>query len=161
MPDAPFPDWVEPLAATLTQDRFAGPEWIFERKIDGIRLLAFKNGADVRLLSRNRLPQRLPSIADAVAALPPRDLILDGEATWNGLAYHVFEKYRIHNPGPRSYEVDYLISPALGGAPPACRQLARRRGGRTVARPDGGGLCRALGGGGLSVPDGQSLKIRG
>jgi hypothetical protein len=32
------------------------------------------------------------------------------------LAYRVFEKYRIHSPGPRSYEVDYLISPALGGA---------------------------------------------
>jgi hypothetical protein len=32
------------------------------------------------------------------------------------LAYRVFEKYRIHNPSPRSYEVDYLISPALGGA---------------------------------------------
>ena len=91
MPDALFPDWVQPMAATLTQERFDGPEWIFERKIDGIRLLAFKNGADVRLLSRNRLPQRLPAIADAVAALPPRDLILDGEATWNGLAYHVFD----------------------------------------------------------------------
>jgi bifunctional non-homologous end joining protein LigD len=91
MSDAPFPDWVQPMAATLTQERFDGPEWIFERKIDGIRLLAFKNGADVRLLSRNRLPQRLPSIADAVAALPPHDLILDGEATWNGLAYHVFD----------------------------------------------------------------------
>ena len=32
------------------------------------------------------------------------------------LAYRVFGKYRIHNPSPRSYEVDYLISPALGGA---------------------------------------------
>ena len=32
------------------------------------------------------------------------------------LAYRVFEKYRIYNPTPRSYEVDYLISPALGGA---------------------------------------------
>ena len=89
--DVSFPDWVEPMAATLTQERFAGPEWIFERKIDGIRLLAFKNGADVRLLSRNRLPQQLPSIAAAVAALPPHDLILDGEVTWNGLAYHVFD----------------------------------------------------------------------
>ena len=55
------PDWVEPMAATLTQERFTGPEWIFERKLDGIRLLAFKNGADVRLLSRNRLPQHLPA----------------------------------------------------------------------------------------------------
>lgn len=32
------------------------------------------------------------------------------------LAYRVFEKYRIRNPRPRSYEVDYLITPALGGA---------------------------------------------
>ena len=48
------------MAATLTQERFTGPEWIFERKLDGIRLLAFKNGADVRLLSRNRLPQTPP-----------------------------------------------------------------------------------------------------
>ena len=73
------PDWVEPMAATLTQERFSGPEWIFERKLDGIRLLAFKHGRDVRLLSRNRLPQQLPHIADAIRALPPRELILDGE----------------------------------------------------------------------------------
>jgi hypothetical protein len=32
------------------------------------------------------------------------------------LAYRVFEKYKIRNPGHRSYEVDYLITPALGGA---------------------------------------------
>ena len=43
---SPFPDWLVPMAATLTQDRFTGPEWIFERKFDGIRMIAFKNGAD-------------------------------------------------------------------------------------------------------------------
>jgi ATP-dependent DNA ligase len=92
MPEPPFPDWVEPMAATLTQERFTGPEWIFERKLDGIRLLAFKNGPDVRLLSRNRLPQNLPRIAAAIANLPLRDLILDGEATWSADAgYHVFD----------------------------------------------------------------------
>ena len=47
------------MAATLTQERFTGPEWIFERKFDGIRLLAFKNGEDVGLFSRNRLPQNI------------------------------------------------------------------------------------------------------
>src|SRR6185436_12844449 len=52
-----FPEWVVPMAATLTQERFTGPEWVFERKLDGIRLLAFKNGVDVKLYSRNRLPQ--------------------------------------------------------------------------------------------------------
>jgi bifunctional non-homologous end joining protein LigD len=86
------PEWVVPMAATLTQDRFTGPDWIFERKLDGIRLLAFKDRAGVRLLSRNRLPQNLPAVADAVAALPPRELVLDGEMTWNaGPRYHVFD----------------------------------------------------------------------
>jgi bifunctional non-homologous end joining protein LigD len=88
-----FPDWVEPMAATLTEERFAGPDWMFERKLDGIRLLAFKNGPEVRLLSRNRLAQHLPAIERAVARLPPRQLILDGEATWpqQTVAYHVFD----------------------------------------------------------------------
>lgn len=88
---APFPEWVEPMAATLTQERFAGPEWTFERKVDGIRLLAFRNGGDVRLLSRNRLPQDCPAVARQVAALPVRQVILDGELTWSGTAYHVFD----------------------------------------------------------------------
>jgi ATP-dependent DNA ligase len=81
------------MAATLTQERFRGAEWIFERKYDGIRLLAFKRGADVRLLSRNRLPQALPAVSSAIAALPIRDAILDGEVTWGRAnpGYHVFD----------------------------------------------------------------------
>jgi ATP-dependent DNA ligase len=87
-----FPEWITPMAATLTQERFTGPEWIFERKFDGIRLLAFKRDGEVHLLSRNRLPQHNPPIAQAIAALPPRELILDGEATWSrGTSYHVFD----------------------------------------------------------------------
>lgn len=82
------------MAATLTEERFTGPEWIFEQKYDGIRLLAYKEGADVRLLSRNRRPRHHPEIADAIAALPVRDIILDGEVTWPGEGrdvYHVFD----------------------------------------------------------------------
>ncbi len=91
------PDWLEPMAATLTQERFAGPEWLFERKLDGIRLLAFKRGGVVRLFSRNRLPldSSYPRVAAALAALPADDFILDGEATagWEQLEadYHVFD----------------------------------------------------------------------
>ena len=65
-----FPEWVVPMAATLTQERFTGPEWIFERKLDGIRMLALKNGKDVKLYSRNRLPQHYPSVAEAIADSP-------------------------------------------------------------------------------------------
>jgi ATP-dependent DNA ligase len=85
------PDWFEPMAATLTQERFTGPEWTFERKLDGIRLLCFKRGDDVRLFSRTRNPQDLPAIARAVAALPVEDAVLDGEMTWDGREYHVFD----------------------------------------------------------------------
>jgi ATP-dependent DNA ligase len=87
-----FPDWLEPMAATLTEERFTGPEWIFERKFDGIRLMAYKQGRDVRLFSRNRLPQSVPNVAEAIAELPVSDAILDGEITWDrSTAYHVFD----------------------------------------------------------------------
>ncbi|HXI88643.1 MAG TPA: RNA ligase family protein [Blastocatellia bacterium] len=96
--DNSFPEWVEPMAATLTQERFTRPEWIFERKLDGIRLLAFKDGPNIRLLSRNRLPQNgsYPSVVEAIAKLPVHDVILDGEATgvWGKrgkVVYHVFD----------------------------------------------------------------------
>ncbi len=90
---AEFPEWIEPMAATLTQERFAGPEWTFERKFDGIRLVAFKHGRDVRLYSRTRQPRDLPAVAAAIAELPAHDAILDGELTWaaGGVAYHVFD----------------------------------------------------------------------
>jgi bifunctional non-homologous end joining protein LigD len=86
-----FPDWLVPMAATLTYERFTGPEWLFERKIDGIRLLAFKQGKRVKLYSRNRLLQDIPAVAEAVARLPVRDAILDGEVMWDQSAYHVFD----------------------------------------------------------------------
>jgi len=92
MADPAFPDWIVPMAATLTQERFTGPDWLFERKFDGIRLLAFKRDGEVRLFSRNRLPQQVPAIARAVAALPPANLILDGEMSWHGpTRYDVFD----------------------------------------------------------------------
>lgn len=86
-----FPDWLVPMAATLTRARFNDPAWSFERKHDGIRLLAFRRGDDVRLYSRNRLPQELPAIAAAIARLPVREAILDGEVSWDGRTYHVFD----------------------------------------------------------------------
>jgi bifunctional non-homologous end joining protein LigD len=86
------------MAATLTAERFTGPEWTFERKLDGIRMLAFKRGRQVQLLSRNRLvlTAAYPSVARAIAGLPVANAILDGEATgaWGrqGAAdFHVFD----------------------------------------------------------------------
>jgi DNA ligase D-like protein (predicted ligase) len=95
---SPFPQWIEPMAATLTQERFTGPDWTFEQKLDGIRLLAFRNGSNVTLLSRNRLPQNraYPTVVEAIAKLPVHEVILDGEATgvWGRAGkttYHIFD----------------------------------------------------------------------
>jgi bifunctional non-homologous end joining protein LigD len=88
-----FPQWVVPMAATLTGERFSGPEWIFERKYDGIRLLAFRKGNRVRLLSRNQLPQTYPALAGAIGGLAVDQIILDGEVDWGdgNVNYHVFD----------------------------------------------------------------------
>lgn len=88
------PDWLQPMAATLTQERFTGPAWLYERKYDGIRLLAFRDDSEVRLLTRNRLPRNLPHVADAIRALPVYDVVLDGESAWDeesDVAYHIFD----------------------------------------------------------------------
>lgn len=81
------------MAATLTQERFSGPEWIFERKFDGIRLLVYKKGNDVQTFSRNHLPWPIPPVQEAIERLPHHELILDGEVTWLGgkVTYHVFD----------------------------------------------------------------------
>ena len=80
------------MAATLTQERFVGDDWTFEQKHDGIRLMAYKRGSDVRMFSRTRNPQNLPAIRDAIARLPVQEIILDGELTWDrATGYHVFD----------------------------------------------------------------------
>ena len=93
-----LPEWLEPMAATLTKDRFANDDWVFERKLDGIRLLAFKDGVGVRLLTRNRLSHNhhYPDVVNAIAALPVTNAILDGEAmgVWrehDEVGLHVFD----------------------------------------------------------------------
>jgi bifunctional non-homologous end joining protein LigD len=79
--DEPVPDWRTPMLATLTDRRFSDPHWIFERKFDGERCLAFRNGEKVRLLSRNRQPLNgtYPELVDALAAQPISRFVIDGE----------------------------------------------------------------------------------
>jgi DNA ligase D-like protein (predicted ligase) len=70
------------MKAVLTADRPSGPEWVFERKLDGIRCLAVKDDGRTRLFSRNQLSldDRYPSIAAALDADPADGFVIDGEA---------------------------------------------------------------------------------
>ena len=110
------------MAATLTQERFDGPEWIFERKFDGIRLLAFRKDADVHLLSRNRLPKNCPPVAAAIARLDVQDVILDGELTWGsaGVTYHVFDVPWLNGRGLTTLTLDErrAVLDSLAFSPP-------------------------------------------
>jgi bifunctional non-homologous end joining protein LigD len=75
------PQAAQVMKAVLTDERFSDPDWIFERKLDGIRCIAIRSGADVRLLSRNDLALngRYPEIADALGAERGDRVVVDGE----------------------------------------------------------------------------------
>ncbi len=92
------------MKAVLTPERFSDPDWIFERKLDGIRCVAIRDGGAVRLLSRNDLSMngRYPEIAEALDGQERTRFVVDGEVvaadgTFAGLAaggprlYYVFD----------------------------------------------------------------------
>jgi bifunctional non-homologous end joining protein LigD len=76
---APVPRWFEPMKAVLSDEPFSDPDWVYERKLDGVRCLAFRDGADVRLLSRTRKALGYPELADALAGDACERFAVDGE----------------------------------------------------------------------------------
>lgn len=72
---------VSPMLATLINAPFARPNWVFEEKYDGVRMLAYKEGTDVLLISRNAIDRttRYPEIVAAIQKLKPQTLCIDGE----------------------------------------------------------------------------------
>jgi bifunctional non-homologous end joining protein LigD len=80
----------------------SGLAWIHEIKHDGFRILARKDGNRVKLITRNGcdFADRYPLIVDAIASLPVRTCIIDGEAIvvdQNGLATFDLLRYRQHD----------------------------------------------------------------
>ncbi|MHB8293407.1 MAG: non-homologous end-joining DNA ligase [Acidimicrobiales bacterium] len=75
--------WVPPMLAQLVKpEQHRGPGmWQYERKLDGLRCIAVRNGAEVELWSRNHLSytHRFPGIAAALGRLPAESFTLDGE----------------------------------------------------------------------------------
>jgi bifunctional non-homologous end joining protein LigD len=81
---------ISPMLATLVDAPFARQNWVFEEKYDGVRILAYKEGSHVSLISRNAIDRttRYPEIAAAINKLRPQTLALDGEVV-------VFDSKRI------------------------------------------------------------------
>src|SRR5215471_13517786 len=69
------------MLATPASSLPTGDAWTYEVKWDGYRAIAVKDGARVRLMSRNQkdLTRDYPTVVAAVAGIEPRKAILDGE----------------------------------------------------------------------------------
>jgi DNA ligase D-like protein (predicted ligase) len=80
---------IEPMKAVLSDQPFSDPDWIFERKLDGIRAIAIKDKSGVSLMSRtaHRMNDQFPEVVRALEEEPAKDFIVDGEivAFQNGI----------------------------------------------------------------------------
>jgi bifunctional non-homologous end joining protein LigD len=78
---APAPRTAGAMKAVLTDERFSDPNWVFERKLDGIRCIAIRAEDELQLLSRNDLSQngRYPELVEALSAERCQQFAVDGE----------------------------------------------------------------------------------
>ena len=75
--------FIEPCLPTLRKEPPGHPAWCHEVKFDGYRIQIHKHGQEVALFSKNGndFTDRYPTIAAAVAKLPTKSVVLDGELT--------------------------------------------------------------------------------
>jgi bifunctional non-homologous end joining protein LigD len=88
---------IEPCFPSAAEHPPSGPGWLHEIKHDGFRVMARRDGAGIRLITRhgNDFTKRFPVIVAAVTALPARSFLIDGEAiVTNGDGLAVFDLIR-------------------------------------------------------------------
>ena len=126
---APLPGFEPPMKATLTHDRFSDPDWLYERKLDGIRCLAIRGGDGVQLYSRNDLSQnaRYPELVAALNAEAQRDFVVDGEVVaFTGNRTDFGKLTQRHRLGPERVRVFYYVFDVLYVAGQDTTQLPQR-----------------------------------
>jgi bifunctional non-homologous end joining protein LigD len=123
-----IPFRVSPMLATLVDEPFDTPNWIYEEKYDGVRMLAYKEGEKVTLISRNAIDRtaRYPAVAAAVGKLKAETLLLDGEvAVFNKKNVSSFQALQQGKGEPEYAIFDCLYR---DGEDLRKRPLAERRG---------------------------------
>ena len=78
---APLPRQLSPMLPSLAERPFSNPNWLFEPKLDGYRVIATLDGDTTRLSSRRGLDctAEYPWLVDALRRQPYREAIFDGE----------------------------------------------------------------------------------
>lgn len=115
-----------PMLATLSREVVTGPEWVFEEKYDGIRLLAIRRSGRTRLFSRNLIDRTAswPGIAAAIDTLAGGDLVLDGEV-------YATDRMRVSRFQLLQRQATAIFAvfdlPVLAGKSLMAHQLAERR----------------------------------
>jgi DNA ligase D-like protein (predicted ligase) len=125
----PLPGFEAPMKATLTDERFSDPGWIYERKLDGIRCLAIRGGDGVQLYSRNDLSQnaRYPELVDALNAEAHKEFVVDGEVVaFTGNRTDFGKLTQRHRLGPDRVRVFYYVFDVLYVAGRDTTQLPQR-----------------------------------
>lgn len=117
------------MLATLVPEPFHKPGWVYEEKYDGYRILAYKEGRHVVLVSRNAKDRTatFPAIAKAVAALRPQTLLLDGEAVVfdrRGMSHFQLLQNREAEPSYAVFDCLYLNGRDLRAEPLSARRAA-------------------------------------
>jgi bifunctional non-homologous end joining protein LigD len=77
----PMPTWIPPMLATLSEELPSGGKWLYEPKLDGVRVLIYASRGSVRIYSRNRKPlnEAYPELVEALSAQVRGDAVLDSE----------------------------------------------------------------------------------
>src|SRR5262245_10716242 len=124
------------MAPTQAREPFHRDGWVYEEKVDGWRMVAYKDGERVRLVSRNGRDhtRRFRDIAAAVSKLAARALVLDGEvAIYDDKLRSRFDWLREPDPTPETQplsvlqvlhldrDLGLLVEPALVDRPRASR----------------------------------------
>src|SRR5438045_6557165 len=78
---ARMPDVIHPMLATLVDEPFSNPEWIFETKWDGFRAVCLIENNHARFVSRNQLDMthQYPELRSVGKQVKAKEAILDGE----------------------------------------------------------------------------------
>jgi bifunctional non-homologous end joining protein LigD len=105
--------FIAPCLPSKTHKLPSGSEWLHEIKHDGFRVIARKNGTQVRLYSRpgNDLTYRFPLIVETLARLRSRSCIIDGEAAAcddDGVTSFNRVRYRYHDESIFLYAFDLI-----------------------------------------------------
>ncbi|MFN2576470.1 MAG: non-homologous end-joining DNA ligase [Pyrinomonadaceae bacterium] len=95
---ARMPSEIHPMLATLVDDPFSDPEWIFETKWDGFRSICFIKGSEARFVSRNQIEMtpQYPELHRVAKQIEAREAILDGEIV--ALDEHGMPRFQLLQP---------------------------------------------------------------